>query len=63
MTAAFEIQDWMSLWNAILFRKNTYHLSKIIVFQKQKNGLLSLLYIYAYFILTGRLFFFPVWQK
>lgn len=28
------------------------------MFQKQKNSLLSLLYIYAYFILTGRIFFF-----
>lgn len=50
----------MSLWNAILFRKSTYHLSKIIVLWKQKKkkkSLLSLLYIYAYFILTRRIFF------
>lgn len=57
MTAAFKIRDWVSLWNAILFWKHTYHLSKIIVLWKQKNSLLSLLYIYAYFILNKKEFF------
>lgn len=54
----------MSLWNAILFRKSTYHLSKIIVLWKQKKKKKSFVTpVYLCIFHFNQKDFFPVWQK